>query len=238
MKYQEKHIEGFNTIVNTLGEFISVKSGEKRKLKVTKQGYLEIGLFSSENKKYSWQRAHRVVAQYFIPNPENKPFVNHIDGDKTNNCVENLEWVTHQENMEHAKNHNLVWRGEDHTKSIYSEDQVEEICKLLEMGYRNKEIAETVGGRHHNISAIRNGFVWTHISCKYNIPKRSMAFSEETIRWVHERIKEGLTQGEIIALSNNKRVNKWLVQEIRRGSYSDITGIPYKRSKKKQQTSN
>lgn len=54
---------------------------------------------------------HQLVAEAFIPNPDNKPFINHIDCNKQNNCVDNLEWVTHSENMRHAYMNGLGTRG-------------------------------------------------------------------------------------------------------------------------------
>lgn len=63
-------------------------------------GYMEVGLRSGERSAYP--NVHRLVAQAFIPNPDNKPQVNHKDGNKENNCVENLEWVTESENIIHS----------------------------------------------------------------------------------------------------------------------------------------
>lgn len=63
-------------------------------------GYRCLKLTNSKGKKHF--TLHRLVALHFIPNPENKPEVNHIDGDKSNNCVNNLEWVTSSENKQHA----------------------------------------------------------------------------------------------------------------------------------------
>ena len=87
--------------VNKKGEVWSHSKGCIKALAVDSRGYT--GLTWEENGKMKQERIHRIVARTFIPNPENKPEVNHIDNDPSNNNVENLEWCTRQENMTHAK---------------------------------------------------------------------------------------------------------------------------------------
>lgn len=72
------------------------------------QGYLRV--FFCEDGEVSVERSkvHQIVADAFIPNPYNKPYVNHIDGNKTNNRVDNLEWVAASENTRHAYDTNLM----------------------------------------------------------------------------------------------------------------------------------
>lgn len=75
------------------------KKLKKMVAKKDKYGYLVVCI--SKDRKHYFRTIHRLVAQTFIPNPENKPQVNHISGDKTNNNVCNLEWVSAQENSIH-----------------------------------------------------------------------------------------------------------------------------------------
>ena len=65
-----------------------------------RNGYFQVEL--SKHQKREWKLLHRIVANAFIPNKEEKSEVNHIDGNKHNNCVENLEWCTRNENLKHA----------------------------------------------------------------------------------------------------------------------------------------
>ena len=80
-----------------------------------KNGYLSVSL--SKNGKTKSYRVHRLVAEHFIPN-SNKLFqVNHIDGNKQNNHINNLEWITCKENIHHAWNNNLCHISDKHRKS-------------------------------------------------------------------------------------------------------------------------
>lgn len=71
-----------------------------KKQSVSAKGYLFVSLCKS--RKISGRRVHRLVAESFIPNPENKPQVNHKTGNKKDNCVEDLEWATNSENQLHS----------------------------------------------------------------------------------------------------------------------------------------
>ena len=74
--------------------------GKSLKVEVMQDGYSRIVLMKEGVKKR--YMCHRLVAETYIPNPDNKPYVNHIDGNRSNNCVENLEWCTQSENERHS----------------------------------------------------------------------------------------------------------------------------------------
>lgn len=96
-------IEGYGDyLIRGDGVVFTMKGGEAKELKpwISKHGYALVDL--SVNKKITHKSVHRLVALAFIPNPDNKPEVNHKDGDKLNNSATNLEWSTKSENIAHS----------------------------------------------------------------------------------------------------------------------------------------
>lgn len=124
-----------------------------------------------KNGKQSTFLVHRLVAQAFIPNPLNLPQVNHIDSNKKNNNVDNLEWVTHQKNIDHASANNRIARGIRKWNSKLSEQDVIEVLKMLELGIKTPTIAKRFSVSDVLISRIKLGRAWRHITKKIKPPK-------------------------------------------------------------------
>ena len=153
MKEIWKDVVGYEGLykVSNLGNVFSIPrqgthSKEKYFLKKNKdrKGYLHVTLFK-KCKSFN-TGVHRLVAEAFIPNPKNKPQVNHIDGNKENNCVNNLEWVTNEENMQHSLSGDFI-------KTWYCIKDIER-----ELGFDNRNICACC--RHKK--NIAYGYIWRY----------------------------------------------------------------------------
>lgn len=91
-----------NYLISPEGIVTNSKNGKALKNSLNENGYLYVSLW--KNNRGNPKTVHRLVAEAYIPNPENKPFVNHIDANRANPSVDNLEWVTQSENIQHAYN--------------------------------------------------------------------------------------------------------------------------------------
>lgn len=138
------------------------------------RGYLLVNL-----NKFGTKRVHVLVAKMFIPNPENKSQVNHINGIKTDNRVENLEWMTNLENAIHAEYRGLM------PHNVFTEADVRFICEELENGISCSELSNMYGFSYDALFQIKRGENWKHISKDYNFDrprKYNKRLSEEAVR--------------------------------------------------------
>jgi hypothetical protein len=99
-----------------------IRNGKLLSKHLSNKGYYVVGMWL--NGKSIKFNLHRIIAETYIPNPENKSQVNHINGDKLDNRIENLEWVTNQENRNHAVQNKLHAQGEQIGNSKFTEDDI------------------------------------------------------------------------------------------------------------------
>lgn len=161
-------------LISNKGNIYSLKNNMQLKPQISNCGYYRVELYYYKNDKYKSKKlsVHRLVALAFIENPNNKSQVNHIDGDKSNNCVENLEWNTPSENDYHAYANGLkpYKYGEASHLQKYSEKQVEKACQLMESGkYNIGEISIKTKIPLGMLYMIRRRHSWLNISYKYEI---------------------------------------------------------------------
>ena len=111
------------------------------------------------------RKIHRLVAQTYIPNPMNKPQVNHIDCDKTNNNINNLEWCTNRENVIHAMKNGMIAKnnGEFSGTSKLKEKDIIKIRKLHKDGMTQQNISKLLPVKREAIGKILRGERWAHV---------------------------------------------------------------------------
>ena len=166
-------IEVWNTIkeckrysVSNLGRVRNEHTGRILKPRNNGSGYMKVILCDSGVRIN--RNIHRLVAITFIPNPESKRCVNHIDGDKSNNCVTNLEWVTHSENNYHAFANGLMTpqdqKGESNRQSKLTKSTVRAIRNDHVAGMTYKELALKYNICRQHVSLIITRKVWDYES--------------------------------------------------------------------------
>lgn len=143
--------------VSSEGRVYSKHTKTLRKPRTEKLGYLSVDLWNNNYMKRL--KVHRMVAQAFIVNPENKPQVNHKDGDKANNKLSNLEWATAKENSQHAYSNKLSRPtvGARHGRSKLTEL---EAFFIKHSELPNKDLATEFGVSQRLIRKIKQGELW------------------------------------------------------------------------------
>ena len=137
-----------NYLVSNEGDIKNKKTGKIRKQKLDKNNYLVINLSRGSRISVVHRQVHRLVAEAFIPNPENKPYIRHKDGNTINNNVDNLEWVTVKEVLQ--LNNRIIRRGSDVNTSKLSEADVK-LCREIYTP-KDKYLSCTALAKHFGVS--------------------------------------------------------------------------------------
>ena len=176
MNYFEKYT-GY--LIYNDGTIFSVKSNKYLKIRYKKgYGYVDLCI-NGKNKTFL---LHRLIADCFIDNVENKPCVNHIDGIKKNNDFFNLEWVTYKENMIHASKNNLIQIGEKHYLTSLNNLNV----LLIRKRYKSEKISQNKLGLEFGVSRsviqkIVCNVTWRNVSLILFIFISQLAFGQSSL---------------------------------------------------------
>lgn len=178
-----------------------LRSGVTLKQKLADSGYYTVHLRNKDEGKESWPSVHRLVAKAFVVNPDNKPTVNHIDGDKLNNLPSNLGWATQQEQTVHAFANNLMTvRG----NTLYDLDFKEQVKKY----YDDNNISIKKLAKHFNMSETTASRI---VRGKYGDPRTTPKEVVAKAMWLREQGFTLVKIGEIVG-KNFSTIHNWALQ--------------------------
>lgn len=164
--------EGYPTsyLINKKGH-IFYADGIRKNTTIISSGYEAVNIVLPTGERRNFL-VHRLMAENFIDNIPSKMVINHIDGNKLNNTIENLEITSYSGNMQHAVSHELFPSGEKCYNSKYTNEQIHELCRLMETGkYSISQLSDMTGIGKNRISQIRRREKWKTISKDYDFSK-------------------------------------------------------------------
>lgn len=150
MGFSKFTMDDYDVLPN--GQILNKRWNRYLKPQLNNKGYSRVQLCGK------FYFVHRLVAEKYIPNPNNLPQVNHKDGDKTNNSVENLEWVSNQENRNHAIKNGLHFQGEKCSWAKLTQEDVEYIRNHPDI--KQKELAKIFNVNRATIGDILHNRTW------------------------------------------------------------------------------
>lgn len=176
-----KEIAGFpNYAVSNRGRVMNLKTGRVLKPGVNSHGYAFVVLYNGDGKPKNCT-THRLVAEAFIPNPQNLPQVDHVDENKGNNDVSNLRWVSASKNVRHS-NHQRSCRINQLTldgELIRTWDSSEQIKR--ELGYHSGSIIHCCKGKHKQVYGFRWQYAEPSQQRKLNRPVAALTMDRDLI---------------------------------------------------------
>ena len=151
-------IKGFESEykINRKGQILSLLTDQYASVSVDSKGYLKVTLHKDGHAHT--KRVHILVAEAFIPNPDNLPVVNHIDGNKQNPAVTNLEWTTFSENTQHAHRTGLIKKTSN--KAVIRSDSTV-YATVTQAALENNVCKSAISKALHDPRRTINGYKWS-----------------------------------------------------------------------------
>jgi hypothetical protein len=208
-------------LISNKGFVFNEETNRLQAFTIQNNGYIRVTMCHN-GKRYK-DLMHRLVANYFIENPNNLPQVNHKNGNKHDNSVDNLEWVTPRDNVIHSYNTHLNHSGEKCNLAKVTDIQIHHVCKLLEENELTiPEIADITNTTKRIVKHVLNHDSWNRISKDYHFEHYDKYNKNKVNNTRIQYIGATLTEKQAVLVCTLIEKNELTLKQI-----SDATEISY-----------